>query len=302
MLRLSLLLTFFIVGFVHHTSDAEPKKTKRPTMNIELIEIINTSKDEWELNDAANALAKSKDPNEHVALSKALVNNGFLSLVDTEEDYESASIDLKLAGIIRNLAENNLPSTQQVLAKISQDKIFLSHPSRVDLLIDAWSLVKPSPPIAIKFWDSYSSPEDGFVERTVMRIAENGSEPAIFLLEKKLKDSRFEIDTRAYWIRRHSILLRDDAVMLIAVQRMLAGGIEEALISGLIEVLFDYQPKLWYRPHDIPKIPDRSNITEEAMRLLIGIGHNARTQQKLSEDLGQKVLTTIKLLEERLGD
>lgn len=271
-------------------------------MNNNLVKTLSTSEDPWELNDAAKALAKGSDPIGHAAVATALVSSHFLTNLDSEEEYAGDSRHLRLASLLKVLAENETQSAHEILLRASESSVFCDNPARIDLMIDALTFIRPAPPRAITFWDKYSQPEDGFVERTIRQISENGSDPAIALLEKKLTSRDFEEEDRAWWIRRHVLGLRDNVTMLNACMRMLQGSLEEALRPGLVEVLFDYQPKAWYRPHDVPAAPDRSNASREALELLYLIGQSAQAELELDPALDFRITDELKTIDETLKD
>jgi hypothetical protein len=272
-------------------------------MNLpEALEILNRSDDPWDLLDAAKALAKAPDPNGHQVLAQAVCSASFLGRLDSDADYEGASVDLGLAALMAAVADNGSPSAVAVLEAAGRSPVYLDHPARVDVLIDAWARIRPAPEAAVGFWEAHTALDDGFVERVMLRLAENGSPPALGLVARKLVDTSVPMDHRRYWLRRHAILHRDNPVLLAAFQRMIAGSIEAELRPYVVEILFDYRPKEWYSPHDEPKrLPSRAAASRQALELLRAIGRRALAELTLPPGLDERIAAELRVIDGRLA-
>lgn len=269
----------------------------------ERVQLLQTSEDPWELLDAAKSLARDKDEDGHAALAQAVCDERFLSHLDTEQDYEAGvSGDLRLVLVMKAVGDNAIASAIDVLAAASNSPTYLGHPFRIDALIDAWAEVRPSPPQAISFWERYSTIDDGFIERTLLQLSANGSDPALALLEKKLIDPKVDPNHRRYWIRRHAIPHRDNPAMLAAIQRMALGAIDPELRVNIVEIVFDYQPKAWYSPHDVPKLPSRALAKDPALKQILDIAEIAKAKLQLPPDLSAKVDAEVQIIKQRLGE
>jgi hypothetical protein len=276
-------------------------RRKDEVLNREMTEILKSSVDQGELQQAAVALAQSGEAADLTALRKALGSESFLVRLDEEADYEGSSRDLRLARVLKALADNRAPEARSALLALTESEAFLDHPARIDLLIDAWAEVRPPPPQAVAFWDRYSQPDDGFAHRTMMRLTENGTPEAIELIEKKMGDSKHSDDDKIYWSHRHILELRDDPVMLKCCERLLQGGTPIGVRPHVVEALFDYQPKEWYSPHDVAKLPDREKASDEVLRRLKTIGQYALDNIALTDGQRGPVEAEIERIDERLG-
>lgn len=221
------------------------------------------------------------------AILQALAEPLFYSRLDAPRAYEGKAEQLRLAQLVAIIAADI--RGEQALSLLNESAVFHAHPARTELLIDAWSTFTPAPEAAISLWNQYSQPDDGFIERTLLRVSENGSATALALLERKLTSAQFSRDHRRYWLRRHAISHRDSMVMLDIFERMLDGSVEPELRVTVLEVLFDFQPKSWYSPHDVPKIPDRSRASIPVLKRLIEVAQSERAKTALTAELAQRI-------------
>lgn len=258
---------------------------KDDKMNDKYIQIMETSKSSKELRRASIQLAKSDEEAEHRKLQSFLTSDDFLHRLDNEEEYDGLPRDLRLASVIKILIDNDSKYGKETLLFLTQSKVFRDHPNRIDLLIDAWGEIRPSPPQAIAFWDKYSCPNDGHVHRTIMRITQNSSQPALKLFQQKILDPIHPDTDKIYWFRRHIVPKRDNRDMLACCHQLLIQELKPELQSHLVEILFDHKPKIWYGADDWPDIADIRNSNPEGLRILYEIGKFALDNVDLTDSL-----------------
>ena len=246
----------------------------------------------------ALALAKSFRPEDHSLLLQKLKSEEFLKKLDSEKAYEGSSNRLRLRYILQILSKNPSPSARSTLVALTQTPDFYKESARADLLIDACAEVRPAPPEVIKFWNDHSQPDDGFTHLTIDAVVENGSEPAIALLEKKMADMKHDEEDKLSWMRSSILTHRNDLVLLQACERMLGGSLSEDLRLSLVEVLFDYRPE-WFPPSVVLKPPDRGQASPQALAQLRKIGEFALNKMNLKEDLRKKVEKTLEEIKEK---
>jgi hypothetical protein len=257
-----------------------------------------SKEDQRALATEALALAKSPRPEDHALLLQKLMSEGFLKKLDSEKAYLGPSTHLRLRRILEVLSINSAPSARNTLIALTQAPSFYKEPARADLLIRACSEIRPSPSEIIKFWDNHSQPDDGFTPLTIEALVKNGSEPAITLLEKKMSDPKHEEEDKLDWMRSSILSHRNDLILLQGCERMISGGLPENLSIALIEVLFDYRPKDWFRPSAVIKAPDRQQATPEALTQLRKIGEFALNQMNLKDNLKKIVEKTLNEIKE----
>jgi hypothetical protein len=185
-----------------------------------------------------------------------------------------------------------------MLVALTQTPGFYKEPARADLLIDACAEVRPAPPEVIKFWDNHSQPDDGFTHITIEAVVENGSEPAISLLEKKMSDPKHEEEDKLHWMRSSILTHRNDLILLQACECILGASLSENLRISLVEVLFDYKPE-WFPPSTVLKPPDRQKAIPQALAQLRKIGEFALNKMNLTKDLRKKVEKTLEQIQEK---
>jgi hypothetical protein len=238
----------------------------------------------------ALAAARSDDPAQHAALLEQLETDALLEQLDSAADYQMASrYRLRVAQVAEALAANPATSAQRTFIALTGNPTFLAHDERVIALIRASRHIRPAPPELVAFWDRYSQPEDGFEPTTITTLVENGTEPAVALLEKKLEDPGHEDDEKISWMRTDMLSHRNDVPLLKACERMLAGGLPEHLRPFLVEALFDYRPEQWFKPVKSYSAPLLSSASREALELLLKIAALAFQSVPLTESQREAV-------------
>lgn len=218
---------------------------------------------------AALAAARSDDPGQHAILLAKLQSESALDQLDSEAEYRMASrFRLHVAQVAEALATNAAPSAQRTFIALTDSPIFLAHDERVIALIRASEHVRPAPPELVAFWDRYSQPDDGFAPTVITALVANSSEPALALLERKMEDPSHEDDEKVSWMRTDMLTHRNDAALLRACERMLAGKLSELLRPFLVDALFDYRPGEWFRPVDSFSPPVLKSASREALQVL----------------------------------
>jgi len=268
------------------------------TKEVRMAQTEPSKEEQRALATEALALAKSFRPEDHSLLLQKLKSEEFLKKLDSEKAYEGSSNRLRLRYILQILSKNPSPSARSTLVALTQTPDFYKESARADLLIDACAEVRPAPPEVIKFWNDHSQPDDGFTHLTIDAVVENGSEPAIALLEKKMADMKHDEEDKLSWMRSSILTHRNDLVLLQACERMLGGSLSEDLRLSLVEVLFDYRPE-WFPPSVVLKPPDRGQASPQALAQLRKIGEFALNKMNLKEDLRKKVEKTLEEIKEK---
>jgi len=246
----------------------------------------------------ALALARSNRPEDHSLLLQRLRSDDFLKKLDSEKAYEGPSNRLRLRHILETLSKNPAPSARSALVALTQIPDFYKEPARTDLLIKVCAEVRPAPPEVIKFWDNHCQPDDGFTHLTIKATVENGSEPAISLLEKKMSDPKHDEEDKLHWMHSSILTHRNDLILLQACERMLGSSLSENLRLSLVEVLFDYRPE-WFPPSTVLKPPDRWQASPQALAQLRKIGEFALKNMALTENLKKVVERTLEEIKEK---
>jgi hypothetical protein len=282
-------------GLYACASDKTDEKIQSNTKikTISKAESYSTSKEQKFLYADAGKLARSTQESDLASLESQLTDTAFLSKLDSAEDYEGPAVRLRVAGVMQILAENTAPPARKVLLSLTTSPAFLEHRARVELLIQALVQIKPAPKEAVEFWENHFQPEDGYSSVTVWALLENGSEPAVALFERKMKDGGFPETEREYWLTAVVLQHRNDLPLLQACDRLLESRLEELYRLLLINVLFDYRPDDWYGSGHWYKPPPREKATTEALEQLRALAQKALETQPLAERQQEKVNLSI---------
>ena len=263
-------------------------------MTDNAVHVLSTSTDPEELLSTAAALVRSRRPEDHATLLRFLSQGGFLSRLDTVEDYEAGTKYLRISRIVRALRDSEEPGARQTIAGLSGAPDFLANDTRVELLIWASEVVRPPTERLLEFWDAYCRPDDCFNGLTTMALVRNGTAPAIALLERKFAEPGFEDEDRIWWMRTAVLTHRSDLLLLDACRRLLQGGLAEGLRPALVEVLFDDRPAEWHGPDGGYPAPKES--TEVSRLRLLAIGEYALANVALPRPLEEKVRAEVESL------
>ncbi len=255
---------------------------------------IQTSKSHNDLFDIARRLAQSNHAADHNELRKLLSSPKSLTQIDGPERYQGAPEKLRLSEVIRELTANPAPSAAAVLIALTETPNFLAQPLRVELLIRALVAFRPAPAAVTRFWDRHWISDDGYSHVTAVAVCDNGSAPALALLEKKMSDPSHTADDKRVWMVTGIMIHRNEVAMLETCQRLLRVGLPKRLRPLLVEVLFDYRPTEWFHPAKVLVPPDRKLASAAARERLRLIGEDALKSVPLSQQQQQVVRDVLK--------
>ncbi|HYQ47203.1 MAG TPA: hypothetical protein VER11_34770 [Polyangiaceae bacterium] len=232
---------------------------------------------------AAIGEAQSEDAKRHAALLAKLQTADFLRTLDSEADYaEAARLHLHVDQVVEALARNPAPSAQSAFLALTSNPAYLAEDDRVTGLIRASVNVRPAPPALLRFWDRYSRHDDGFTPITIDALVNNGSPPAIALLERKFADPTHPDEDKVAWMHSSVLTHRNDLQLLLGCERLLRSTLKKKLRPQLVETLFDYLPGEWFRPAVSYSPPELNSASPEALKQLGRIGAYALKAVALS--------------------
>ncbi len=240
-------------------------------------------------------LAASTTPAEQKQLAAFLSAKDSLYQLDPREDHIKLPVHkLRLAQVYQAIKANTSAAMRDTLLTLARS----GQPQDCDacdtLLINALASARPTPPEAIKFWESHSTPDSIQLKFTIDALCENGSAPAVALLEKRLLDAQIEPEQKIAWMHDAILRHRHNASLLAGLDRILT-TLPKALRAPLVESLFDYRPNEWFRNDRNPPAPDTQPLTPEAKKLLQKIG--ATALKKVTLNANQRRAVTKSLAE-----
>ena len=255
--------------------------------------ILANSKDSRLLSDALDELAQGQAPADQAALADFLSRQEALARLDGPP-HPGPSSQLRIARVLRLMMDNS--AAHSSLVSLTQSPEFNADVAREELLVQALAEVRPAPPQAVTYWDRRCHPDSTLQHYVAQALCDNGSPPAVALLEKKLADPALDPDDKILWMRKHILVHRQDVPLLQVCQSMLQKSLPDDLKPNLVEALFDYRPGEWYRTCAFPEPPSRLALTREARDLLLTIGQFALDKLQLSPDLRVKVEATMRAI------
>ncbi len=269
------------------------KEEDMPDLN----EAALTSDDPKEAMKMGQAYAASDKPQEHQVLLKYLEDPKFYARLDDAAAYQGQEQQLRLASIMQVLKKNPAKAAQDTLIALCDSKEFQANLLRNGLLVSALGSIRPSPPQAIEFWRKNAVP--GQIEQNVVPdvLADNGSEPAIALLEELLLGPQQE-DNKRVWIQDAVLRHRFELPMIQAAERVVR-RLPQPLAISLMEVYFVYRPDKWYLECSPPTPQPYEKGDRRAREHLLNIATFALEQLPLQRDaeLYAKVKATQESLE-----
>lgn len=263
-------------------------------MNQQDIEILRDSENSLELDNLTKNLASSNDLEDMTILSHFLTNKNCLERLDKPENGATNFKSLRLAGVIYALMENPESIAHQLLLQLTHASEFRADVYRIQLLIYALSVIRPSPPEAIRFWDQYSDPQGPLVFNVIESLFINQSAPAITLLTEKFAFLELsEQKRKVTWMRNLLLTRRNDEPLLLCCKELILGQLAEDLKPDMIEVLFDYKRDEWFVGCRKLEPPPRSLMSDNAKQILVDIGRHALANIQLTDDLRDQVTQVI---------
>ncbi len=256
--------------------------------------LLRTAAEPKQLVDTAVEFAASAEPADQNTLLGCLNASDFLLKLNTVREYDTARPkQLRVAKIIRVLRDSTHPASKQTLLSLARGGAFVGDNwLRQELLVRALVSIRPAPPEAIKYWDSQSTPLAVNRHITIDMLCENGTDPALALLERKLLEPEQEIEFKVVWIRDPMLRHRNDAPLLRAAERMITTTLPGELRFILLEALCTYDPD-WYPGCSRPKPPPRALASGEARQVLRQICRFAKAKMILPPELKLAVEATF---------
>lgn len=258
-------------------------------MTPETLNILKSSQDAREIKLAAAQVAAGTDARDLDTLYTFLTDPAFLLRLDDAAAYQGTYSDLRLGAVLQALMDNRIQASDQLLLKLTRSDAFLQEVLRMQLLIRALVPLKPSPPPAIAFWESMSLPQSPIAFDVVEALATNQSPPAMDLLEKKFTDAREVPPEKIVWMRQILLPRRNDEPLLIVWEKLVKAGQPAGAHIELVEALFDYKPKSWYRRCEPPVPPKRILATPAAKEIIRRIAEYALANMQLPPELEASV-------------
>lgn len=218
-------------------------------------------------------------------LGEHLISADFLNRLDSPKDYQGSYTGLRLARVLKTLMDNRRPAVDQVLLALIAARDYQAHVLRMQLLVHALAVVRPSPPDAIAYWELRSRPGSSLAYDVAEALCVNQSQPAMALLEREFAEPKHHPDLKVAWMRQLILPRRNDEPLLACCEVVLNRSLPVELRPSLVEALFDYRPNEWYRDCAPPQPPLRALASRSAKTLLRRLADYSLANLTLSPQL-----------------
>jgi len=270
------------------------RELKEPMELDEALSVLQQSQDPEQLAKAAVSLCRIGTPTALDSLATALRDPVLLARLDTEMSFHMSTEGLRVYWITEEIGKLSTPQAQDVLLKLARDKTFTDEFSRINCLIDACRWIQNPSPELLAFLDSMAAPKNGLTGGVVTALARIGSPEALALIEKRVLSADYQTGTKAGWFTHYLITVRNnanvvsfyrqllsmknqDVLSLTALdKRIMSKEIKFSLRDIIIQSLFDYRGREWYKPSAYyPRPPKREDASSEVLRELLEIADMA---------------------------
>lgn len=242
---------------------------------------------------SAMALAGSEDREALIALTKVLVRPGFLARLEGEEGPRTEQAT-NLADVMIALKEHPTEFTGRLCERLYGDAGFRELPARVNPLLHALAAVKPVTPRAAELFRETS--QVGYAQVNGPILLANGEPPALDLFAELITGSYLEAYEKVEILHRALLPVRHRVPVVQMCIRLTKSGLEETVLAGLVESLFDHRSKEWFGPAMyVPMPPDWNEAPETSLELLSRLG-----ERLLSQSLPPRVLGAVRATREEL--
>jgi hypothetical protein len=222
---------------------------------------------------------RSGDSEAVVELAGRLTDPTFLDDLDSERDRLALPPErLQLHLLLRALAASPAPEAPRRFAALAAQVPYSYPGAHAAAFIEASRYARDPEAGLLTYWRRQLEADGSELERTVSVLLDNGSTPALAVLEDALLQEPYREDYVIAWFRDGVLRHRQDAGV-VALCRALLGHPEwsRALKRSALEVLFDYAPERWYAIDVAPPAPPpRSELTAAVHAALLALLEDAR--------------------------
>ena len=248
---------------------------------------LATERDPARLEAASVVVASSGSAQAIQKLATHLGSRSFLRRLDPGKKGQS-DIE-RLVHVFAVLAEHPSAATEELCVGLAHNAEFLSLPERLNLLLNALAVVRPTSSRAAAIFRESS--HAGFFDVNGPLLARNASPLALAVLEELMSDETLDVQARVGVAHRSLLPVRTNSAVVemcgrVTLPRVVAGPVRMAIA----ESLFDYQPKQWFGVvMNQPVPPPWSSANEPARNALRSLGKQLLGQSDVPENLRAEI-------------
>jgi hypothetical protein len=257
------------------------------------MEILRTSKDPAQLEQAAVAVARSRDSKAIGQLETLLGSREFLGRLDDLANPQRKLYHLQR--VFAALQSNPSPATERLCLKLADDPEFTAEPVRLNYLLGALAAVRPMSERTAELFRKTNT--EGYFTVNGPLLVANGSPRALEVFESMAADGKVDPEERADVILRSIVPCRTSLPVLHAVDRLLGRRLDSVVQVALLQSVFDYRPKEWFgAERNSPRPPAWDTASPEAARFAVELGRKQEARKDLPASVRNAIRDTLKVL------
>ena len=258
-------------------------------------EIVRSSKNSAELEQAASALARSRDPRDLTLLGQLLRDGGFLARLDDPSGLRT----FHLSKVMETLAAHPSRKTAELCLTLADDPVFLAEDDRKGLLLVALAAVRPMSDRTAAVFQRTN--EEGYFAFNAPLLAANGTPIALNLFESMMLDRKVPIARRMDGVHASIVPHRINLRILRVADLILLHTSERALTIGVIESVFDFRPQWFGTESRLSGPPPWQNARADSLRFALTLAETAAARPGLEPSLRRAVVHARETIVQTLG-
>src|ERR1700728_2599335 len=259
---------------------------------------LETSRDRGALEQASIALAASNDSASLAALTSFLRRSEGLARLDDLSDPSWKTSHL--ARVLHELEQHPSPATAELCLLLVNDPVFLADDDRKIYLLPALAAVRPMSQEAVEVFRRTNG--EGYYNLNVRLLVKNGSLRALALFEEMIRNDEVPAARRVDALHAAVLAYRTALAPLQAVDRLLAGDLNDAVRVGAGETIFEHRSREWFGPKKNPPEPQPwESASSDALQFVLALAEKVRARGALPPPLLESVHQTVTLIREILA-
>ena len=286
-----------LLAFSDSSNPSYSQTSVAPT-NSASVRALEDSRDRATLEQAAVALASSGDPDAVAKLGEFLRRAEFLARLD--DLHSPADKTRSLQKVLLALADHPSVATERLCLMLAGDPVFLADDDRKIYLLPALAAVRPMSQEAVEVFRRTNG--EGYYNLNVRLLVKNGSLRALALFEEMIRNDEVPAARRVDALHAAVLPYRTELATLQAVDRLLAGNLNDAVRVGAVETIFEHRSREWFGPKKNPPEPQPwESASSDALQFVLALAEKVRARGALPPPLLESVHQTVTLIREILA-
>jgi hypothetical protein len=253
--------------------------------------ILNTSRDQRELERTALSLADSARKEEIELVETHLKQGSFLRRLDSVSDpYVKTK---RFRNVAQALGRNSASQADKALQTLLHSPDVTADVDRIDILLEAAAMKTPLTEERASLFRIVDARL--YTPTNIALLVPNGSPLALAEVKREILHRPLEVTDAAMLntMRRVFLTHRIETPLIKLAQELAVAHLSRTLEMGLYQAFFDYQPEQWYGPIKNPPVPPGyEKASREALLELLKLA--ARSEKaSLSQTLHTRIQASV---------